>query len=139
MSEPSCYKIGGKVYFRRKKIPRKSQVLKKLGVRKNTFAGNMVSRVYDYYFDGAVNFRKEYQRYYRKEFSSVKEFIEEHFNIENEAAIKLAMDDYSIKDCSYRAIERNIETLNYDENFKKAFSRVVGGLEDEDQDGVYYE
>lgn len=110
-----------------------------MGVKKNTFAGNMVSRIYDYYFDGAVDFKKEYQRYYRKEFDSVEEFIEEHFNIENEAAIKLAKDDYSIKDCSYRSIERNTETLNYDESFKKAFSRVVGGLEDEDQDGIYYE
>ena len=33
---------------------------------------------------------------------------------------------------------RNL-TLNYDESFKKAFSKAVGGLEDEDQDGIYYE
>ena len=139
MSEPSCYKKDGKIYMRRKDVPRKSQVMKKLGVKKNTFAGNMISRVYDYYFGGALNFRKEYQRYYRKEFSSVVEFIEEHFNIESEEAIKLAADDYSMKNCSSRSIERNIETLNYDESFKKAFSEVVGGLVDEDQDGVYYE
>ena len=28
---------------------------------------------------------------------------------------------------------------SYDESFKKAFSKAVGGLEDEDQDGIYYE
>ncbi|WP_349674878.1 hypothetical protein [Lacrimispora sp.] len=139
MSKSTCYKRGGTIYFRGKDIPRKLKVMKKLGVKKNTFAGDMISRVYDYYFDGCLNFRKEYRKYYRKEFSTIEEFIEEHFNIDHDEAIKLASGNYSIKDCSYRSIERNIETLNYDENFKEAFSKAVGGLEDEDPDGIYYE
>lgn len=139
MSEPSCYKKDGKVYIRKKHIPRKSKIMKKLGVKKNTFAGNTISRVYDYYFDGALNFKREYSKYYRKEFSSVEEFIEEHFNIEHDEAINLAANNYSVKNCSYRSIERNVETLNYDENFKKAFLEAIGGLEDEDTDGIYYE
>lgn len=40
----------------------------------------MISRVYDYYFYGAINFRKEYKNI-TKEFCSVEKFIEEHFNI----------------------------------------------------------
>ena len=139
MNEASCYKINGRIYFRQKDIPSKRVVIKKLGVRKNTFAGNMISRVYDYYFQGAINFRKEYKKYYRKEFCSVEKFIEEHFNIEYDEAEKLAEGNYSMKECSRRSVERNIETLNYDESFKNAFSKAVGGLEDEDQDGFYYE
>lgn len=139
MNEISCYKINGRIYFRQKDIPHKRRVMKALGVKKNTFAGNMISRVYDYYFQGAINFRKEYKKYYRKEFSSVDKFIQERFNIECEDAKKLAEGNYSIKECSHRSIERNIETLNYDESFKNAFSKAVGGLEDEDKDGVYYE
>ena len=139
MNETSCYKINGRIYFRQKDIPSKRRVMKTLGVKKNKFAGNMISRVYDYYFQGAINFRKEYRKYYRKEFCSVEKFIEEHFNIEHEDAIKLAAGNYSMKECSRRSIERNIETLNYDESFKNAFSKAVGGLEDEDQDGFYYE
>ncbi len=113
--------------------------MKMLGVKKKTFAGNMISRVYDYYFQGAINFRKEYKKYYRREFCSLHKFIEERFNIEYNEAKKLADGNYSMKDCSRRSIERNIETLNYDENFKRAFSKAVGGLKDEDQDGFYYE
>lgn len=139
MSRSSCYKKDGRVYIQKKKIPRKAKVMKKLGVKKNTFAGNMISRVYDYYFAGALNFRKEYRKYYRKEFSSVEEFIEEHFNMEYENAVGLAAGNYSIKECSSRSIERNIETLNYDKSFKEAFSEAIGGLEDEDPDGIYYE
>ena len=40
---------------------------------------------------------------------------------------------------SLREKEKVILTLNYDESFKKAFSKAIGGLEDEDQDGIYYE
>ena len=120
MNEASCYKANGRIYFRQKDIPSKKKVMKTLGVKKKKFAGNMISRMYDYYFQGAINFRREYRKYYRKEFCSLEKFIEEHFNIE----------------CDN---ERNIETLNYDEYFKNAFSKAVGGLEDEDKDGVYYE
>lgn len=139
MNKTPCYKINGRIYFRQKDIPHKRRVMKLMGVKKNTFAGNMISRVYDYYFQGAINFRKEYRRYYRKEFSTVDKFIQEHFNIESSDAKKLAEGNYSMKECSRRSIERNIETLNYDESFKNAFSKAVGGLKDEDQDGVYYE
>lgn len=139
MNKSACYKIDGRIYFRKKDIPSKSKVMKILGVRKKSFAGNMISRVYDYYFQGAISFREEYRKYYRKEFSSIESFIEEHFNLEHHEAKKLAELDYSMKECSRRSIERNIETLNYDRSFKMAFSKAVGGLEDEDQDGVYYE
>ena len=139
MNEMSCYKTNGRVYFRRRNIPYKRRVMKNMGVKRNTFAGNMVSRVYDYYFQGSINFRKEYRKYYRKEFASVVEFIEEHFNIEYDDAKKFAEGNYSMKDCSRHTIERNIETLNDDENFKGAFSKAVGGFINEDQDGVYYE
>ena len=139
MTETTCYKINGRIYFQQKSIPSKRRVMKMLGVKKKTFAGNMISRVYDYYFQGAINFRKEYKKYYRREFCSLHKFIEERFNIEYNEAKKLADGNYSMKDCSRRSIERNIETLNYDENFKRAFSKAVGGLKDEDQDGFYYE
>ena len=128
MNETSCYKINGRIFFKHKDVPCKRRVMKTLGVKKNTFAGNMISRVYDYYFQGAINLKKEYRKYYRKEFCSVEKFIEEHFNIELDDAKKLAEGNYSMKECSRCSVERNIETLNYDESFKKAFSKAVGEL-----------
>lgn len=139
MNKISCYEINGRIYFRQKDIPCKRRVMKAMGVKKNTFAGNMISRVYDYYFQGAINFRREYKKYYQKEFCSLEKFIEERFNIEYDKARKLAEGDYSMKECSRRSIERNLETLNDDENFKNAFSKAVGGFEYEDPDGIYYE
>lgn len=134
-----AYKDHGIIYFQKKNIPRKFFVMKKMGVKKNTFAGNLVSRMYDYYFKDGLNFQKEYRKYYHKEFDTICAFIEEHFNMEHDLAMKLANGNYSIKYCSSQSIERNVETLNYDENFRRAFSNAIGGLQDEDPDGIYYE
>lgn len=131
-------KSEGVLYFDADRVPRKSIVLRRMGTRKNTFAGNMVSRIYDYYFDGAINFRREYKHYYKKEFSSLTDFIEEHYNIDRTAAVTFAQKNYSMKECSIKSIERNIENLNYDKDFKQKFSDAVGGLVDEDPDGIYY-
>ena len=46
MNEVTCYKKDGRIYFRKKDIPYKRYVMKRMGVKKNTFAGNMISRVY---------------------------------------------------------------------------------------------
>ncbi len=137
-SQELCKKTHGVIYFPRKRIPRKPTVIRRLGVRRKSFAGNLISRMYDYYFAGAIDFQKEYRKYYRKEFSSLAEFIEEHYNIEKGMACELTKGSYAKKDCSAMSIERNIETLNYDHEFKKLFSEAVGGIIDEDPDGIYY-
>ena len=138
MKESLCYKSEGRIFFPVGLLPKKGKVLKTLGVRKNTFAGNMVSRMYDYYFSGAVDFCKEYRKYYNREFPSLEEYIEERYNIDPDLAKKYAAGHYRMNECSRRSIERNVEILNYDEDFKHKFSGAVGGIEDEDSDGIYY-
>ena len=138
MPDSFCYKFQGTLYFQKRKIPKKRTVLKRLGVKPGTFAGGTISRLYDYYFNGAVDFVSEYNGYYSREFDSAAQFIEEKYNIEHEKAIRYAAGHYSMKECSIRAIERNIETLIYDEEIKSMFSEAVGGIEDEDPNGLYY-
>lgn len=138
MADALCYKTRGIIFFPKDKIPKKGNVLETLGVIPDTFAGNMFSRLYDYYFDGATDFAKEYKLYYSKEYDTLAEFIEEHYIIEPELAKKFAKGNYAMKECSIRSVERNIETLDYDEDIKNIFSDAVGGIEDEDPDGFYY-
>lgn len=138
MEKDLCHKSFGIIYFPIEKIPKKAEVIKSLGVRENTFAGNVIGRLYDYYFDGAIVFEKEYMLYYAKEYDTLAQFIEEHYNIEPEKAEKYAKGHYAMKECSSRSIERNIENLDYDEDIKRMFSEAVGGIMDEDPDGIYY-
>ncbi len=134
----NCFKTEGILYFESSKIPDKRSVLLSMGVRPDTFAGNMVKRAYSYCFEDAINFRKEYKKYYRKEFKSLKNFIEERYNFNEDMAEFLSEGDYSMKDCSVMSIERNTETLFEDKDFKDSFAKAVGGLRDEDPNGLYY-
>jgi len=134
-----CHKVNGVIYFPKKKIPNKIDVINTLGVKERSYMGIVISRMYDYYFDGATDFREVYRKYYSKEFETLEEFIEEHYNITPDDARKYAAEGYCMKECSRRAIERNVETLNEDEKFKQLFSEAVGGINDEDPDGFYYE
>lgn len=138
MEKALCLKTSGVIYFPKDKIPKKAVVIKTLGVRENTFAGNVVARLYDYYFDCATDFEKEYKLYYVNEYDTLAQFIEEHYNIESERAKQFSKEHYAMKECSSRSIERNIENLDYDEDIKRMFSEAVGGIEDEDPDGIYY-
>lgn len=139
MMETICLKSKGRVFFQKNRIPSKKDVIKQLGVIKNTFAGNMIERMYDYYFDNAIEFKKEYRKYYSCEYSSLAVFIEEHYNIEKNLAKMCADGNYCMKEFSRQIIDYNVETLNYDRDFKQKFSEAVGGIKDEDSDGVYYE
>lgn len=139
MGKSLCYKSHGNIFFPIDEIPTKREVMRRLGVKNKTFAGDMISRMYDYYFDGAVDFAKEYKKYYSKEFDRLEDYIEEHYNIDRKSAEIYAMKHYAMKQCSKRSIEWNIETLNYDSEFKMLFAEAVGGIVDEDPDGVYYE
>lgn len=138
MSKNMCRIVDGMIYFPKKQIPKKKKVMNSLGVKKNTFAGNMVSRLYDYYFKGAVNFKSHYKKYYRKEYNSIEDYLENHFNVEKNEALIYAKGNYSRKECSVRSVERNIATLNDDHRFKEKFSNAVGGITYEDSEWICY-
>lgn len=110
-----------------------------MGVKRRTFAGNMVARLYDFYFGKAIDFNKEYRKYYKKEYSTLVDYMEQHYNVSHEDAVFMAQGSFSMKNCFCDSVERNIETVCYDKNLMNAFSEAVGGLVDEDSDGVYYE
>lgn len=133
------YKINNFIYFKSKSLPSKWIVLFRLGVKTNTFAGDIVSRLYDFYFKEAIDLCLEYRLYYKKEFKSFIEYIEQHHNIEHDLAIYLSKGHFSIKRCSDDSIDSYINILNESKSISEAFSKAVGGIKDEDSDGFYYE
>ena len=137
MKDTACFQWKNIFFFKRENIPDKNEFIRLFGVNKNTFAGNMVSRIYDQYFKGATNFRVEYKKYYIKEFSSFESFIRNHFNFEEEIIENIVNDDYSFKKLNY--FEGSLNFINYDKGFLDAFSKIVGGFTNEDTDGIYYE
>ena len=133
-----AYKIKGILYFDSKALPGKKVVLKRMGVRCNTFAGNIISRLYDFYFKGALNFNKDYHKYYKREYRTIVDYMEQHHNISHENAVLMSKGSFSMKNCSLDSIELSFMFINEDENIVNAFSEAVGGIIDEDSDGFYY-
>ena len=139
MDNNIVYKKDGIVYFNKNVLPRKWLVLKRMGVKRNSFAGDVISRLYDYYFSGAIDLNNDFRKYYRKEYASIIDYMEQHHNICYDDAVFMAKGSYSMKNCSQNSVERNIETVNYVKDIKEAFAKAVGGFIDEDSDGIYYE
>lgn len=129
--------VGSYVFCKRENIPSKGKILRKLGIRKGSYIWNVVARFYDYFFENLINFNKEYKQFYKHEFSSCAEFIEERYNIEKLDAQRYALENYWFKDLS-KSVERNVSNLNRDYRFANKFWKLIGGYCIESSDGLYY-
>ena len=69
------------VFF--KKTPRMTLIgaCRFWGVKRKSYAGTIIERIYDYYCRGANNLLREYFRYYRKEFLDFESFLEKKYNL----------------------------------------------------------
>ena len=133
-----CILANGCVFFPSHSMPKCGTVMRRLGVKKKTYAGRMISRTYDYYFHNGIDIHREYKKYYKKEFASEQLFVEEKYDVDQELAKRVTQRRYCIKE--YRAcIDKLVENLNYDRGFDESFSHAVGGIERETEDRVYYE
>lgn len=66
-----------------KKTPRMTLIgaCRFFGVKRKSYAGTIVERIYDYYCRGANNLHLEYFRYYRAEFPDFESFLEKKYNL----------------------------------------------------------
>ena len=53
------------VLFEKRSVLSLKNLLKKYGVRGNSYAGEVLKRIYQYYFGDAVDMFKEYKKYYK--------------------------------------------------------------------------
>ena len=49
----------------------------------------MIGRIYDLYFGNPINYRKEFRRYYKKEFDNCEQYLVCRFNMSEELARKV--------------------------------------------------
>lgn len=100
-------------------------IYKYFGVRKNSYAGTIISRIYDYYCIGAKNLFLEYLRFYRKEFSSYKEFLVQKYNVDDKAIEKGVPKRLYCKDIA-KALDGQIANFSYYDNFAKMIKEFIG-------------
>ena len=73
--------LDDKFYFIKNNNMKKKDFLKLFYVKKNSYFYQLYSRLYDYIVGKSINLYNEYNKYYKKEFSTFREFLSEHHNI----------------------------------------------------------
>ncbi len=58
----------------------KEEFIRKLGANKDSFAGKIISQIYDVLMKNAEDFKRDYEKYYSKEFDSFEVYLENKQN-----------------------------------------------------------
>lgn len=69
------------IFFDKNCINDENEIFYILGVKKNSYAGSIFSRLYDLYFDHSIQLKNEYKKFYRKEYLSFESFLFDKYNL----------------------------------------------------------
>lgn len=117
--------ISNHVFFPKKTTVSLCGAYKFFGVKKNSYMGSVVHRIYDYYCEGAINLYRTYRKYYKKEFSSYEEFLEKHFNLFPDEVRSISSKHLYYKDTSFQP-ENNITNLIEDSEIANTVKQFLG-------------
>lgn len=99
------------------------------GVRKGSYIGSIVQRIYDYYCRDATNLYYMYCRYYRKEFYNFSKYLEGHYNLFPEEVERLNSKRLCYKDLSFQP-ESNLTNLLEDLSIVNTLKKFLGDVEE---------
>lgn len=117
--------INNYVFFKRSFYTNSIIVYYYFGVKKRSYMGNLVAKIYDFYCRGAKNLYIEYRRYYHKEFPSYKEFLSKKYNLFDDEIKKLYSPFLCCKDIG-ELQDYNIEQLCEDEEIQQVIFDFLG-------------
>lgn len=118
--------INNKNFYIKNKSNKKRKVYSFFGVRRKSYLGGVISRLYDYYCTGATNLYKEYRKYYYHEFLTFDDFLEKRYNLFKKEVVHISSKQVMMKDLS-RDIDYNLYTLKEDESFVNGIRHFLGG------------
>lgn len=112
-------KIDDKVYFKKNMRFNKRAFLRTIGIRRKGYMSRVATRLFEYYFANSISLRKEYRKYYRKEFHSYELFLSQRHNLFNPEIELLKTGRGYYKDLSTSA-DPHISDLMEDESIRDA-------------------
>lgn len=132
-------KYGNYIFFDKKSVGSVGRLIRRYGVKRKSYAGEVLERIYYYYFGDAVNIKKEYKKFYKNEFDNLDMFLECHMGIPERVRRKL-----SAKRILFVNLDGNgqhmADSFYYDDDgLKEQFWNMVGGVENENSSRLRYE
>lgn len=131
-------RYGDYLFFDKKVVGPVHKLVRRYGVKYNSYAGEVLRRIYHYFFGDAVNVNKEYEKYYKMEFENLDRYLECRLGIPENVRKRLLCNKLLCVDLSDKG-ERVGESFYYDDGLKKQFWEMVGGVENENPSGLRYE
>lgn len=114
------------IFFDKKVVGSRRSLQKKFGLKGRSYAGNIMRRIYHYYFENAINVKREYKKFYKKEFPQYIDYLVCHFNISNQLADKISKSKLYYSDLEWKSDHINY-SFSYDEKLSDLFWNSVGG------------
>lgn len=117
--------MNSEIFF--KKTPRISLIgaCHFFGVKRKSYAGSIVERIYDYYCRGANNLYLERFLYYRNEFSDFESFLEKKYNLFPDEIKDKKSSRLCYKSLAFEA-DGHVTDLLEDEAIKGTFQKYIG-------------
>lgn len=106
-------------------------IMRYFGVKRKSYAGSVIERLYDYYCLGAKSVFGEYLKYYRREFSSYDDFLTRKYNLFSEDMLKVNKYLLFYKNPRFTE-DGGITHLLDDETFYGIIIKFLGGEVNED-------
>ena len=113
-------------FYLKKKVPLKKKVLEEMHIKNESYFGSAICRLYDYYFLNGVKLASEYKKYYKDEFDSIKDFIENVYAVDSHMADILCSEKYYVTRLEH--YYESVVGLMEDSRFSKAFEDSLGGV-----------
>ena len=113
-------------FFIKKPYVNKLFAMRYFGVKRNSYAGSVIERIYDYYCTGASSTFIDYLKYYKYEFDSYDDFLMRKYNFFIEE-----INDINKYLLFYKNLhlteDGGLENMMYDETFRETVVKFLGG------------
>lgn len=118
-------------FFIKKYYVNRLLIMHYFGVKRNSYAGSVIERIYDYYCMGASSLFIEYLKYYKHEFDSYDDFLLRKYNFFIGEINRI--NKYLLFYKNLRLTEDGgLENMMYDEKFRETIIKFLGGSYIED-------
>lgn len=126
------------IFFEKKVVGSARKLICRYGVKYKSYAGEVLERIYHYYFGDAVDVNKEYKKFYKKEFDNLDMYLECHMGIPESVRGKLSAKKLLCVNLDDKG-QRIGDSFYYDDGLREQFWNMVGGIENENSSGLRYE
>lgn len=131
-------KYGNYIFFEKRVVGSPRKLIRRYGVKHKSYAGEVLERIYYYFFGDAVDINKEYKKFYKKEYDSLDMYLECHLGIPERVRHKISTKKLLCVDLDSKG-QRIGDSFYYDDGLREQFWDMVGGIENENSSRLCYE